>query len=302
LTADRVVTRRPEAEGEVYDLGYQRYAGERLGVPYAMRAIWRDSVRASLGLGRSLTSKLLPFGLIVLALAPALITIVIAGFVSSFGGDLAELELEEFTNQAYYEFAQIPLLLFAGALGPEMFCPDRRSGVLVLYLVRPITPIHYVAARWLGFFTVMLGILLFPQALVYLTQLVIADNPWSWLGDHLDILPRAMLSGAILGALLTTGALAISAFTDRRPYAAGAILGVFFLTAAVGGIMSDVLDGASADWWALVNVLGSFLEVNNWAFGDFDGELSAYVYLVEMVAVVALGWAVLWWRYRGAAS
>jgi hypothetical protein len=63
-----------------------------------------------------------------------------------------------------------------------------------------------------------------------------------------------------------------------------------------------VLDGASADWWALVNVLGSFLEVNNWAFGDFDGELSAYVYLVEMVAVVALGWAVLWWRYRGAAS
>lgn len=302
MTSEPAVARRRETEGEVFDLGYQRFEGEREGRIRAMRAIWRDSVRASLGLGRSLTSKLLPFGLILLALAPALITIVIAGFVASFGGDLADLELEDFTNRAYYEFAQIPLLLFAGALGPEMLCPDRRSGVLVLYFVRPLTPSNYIVARWLGFMTVMTAILLFPQALVYLTQLVIADNPWTWFRDHLDIMPRALLSGLILAALQTTVALAISAFTDRRAYAAAAILGFFFLTAAVGGILGDVLDGAAADWWALVNVLGSFVHVNNWAFDAFDGELSAYVYIAEMAIVIAIGWAVLWWRYRGAAS
>jgi len=295
------VTTEPTApEGQVFDLGYQRFTGEREGLGRAMRAIWRDSYRSALGLGRSLSSKLLPFGLIILALFPAVITMVIAGFVSSFGGDLADLELEDFTNRAYYEFAQIPLLLFAGMLGPEMLCPDRRSGVLVLYFVRPLTPMNYVAARWIGFFTVMLGILMLPQVLVYLTQLVIADNPWTWFSDHLDLMPRAALSAVILAMLQTTVALAIASFTDRRAYAAAAILGFFFLTAAVGAVLVDVLDGTAADWWRLVNILGAFLQVNNWAFGVFDGALSGYVYIAEMVVVIAAGWAVLWWRYRGA--
>ena len=49
-------------------------------------------------------------------------------------------------------------------------------------------------------------------------------------------------------------------------------------------------------------MIGAFFRVNNWAFGDFDGELSAYVYLAEMAAIVTAGWAILWWRYRGSAS
>ena len=302
MTGERATARRPIGEGEVFDLGYQRFEGDREGLVLAMRAIWRDSVRASLGLGRSLTSKLLPFGLILLALAPALITIVVFGFIASFGGDFSADDLDDFTNRGYYEWAQIPLLLFAGMLGPEMLCPDRRSGVLVLYFVRPLTPMNYVAARWLGFLSVMIVIVLVPQVLVFLTRLVVADNPWDWFSDHLDVMPRAAVSGFVLASLMGTVALAVSSFTDRRAYAAAAILGFFFLTAAVGAIMADVLDGAAADWWALVNILGAFLEVNDWAFGSFNGELSGYVYLAEMALVVATAWAILWWRYRGAAS
>ena len=302
MTSERASARRPIGEGEVFDLGYQRFEGEREDLVRAMRAIWRDSVRASLGLGRNLTSKLLPFGLILLALAPALITIVIFGFTASFGGDFSGEDLDDFTNRGYYEWAQIPLLLFAGMLGPEMLCPDRRSGVLVLYFVRPLTPINYVTARWLGFLSVMIVIVMIPQLMVYLTRLVVADSPWDWFGDHLDVMPRAALSGLVLASLQATVALAISSFTDRRAYAAAAILGFFFLTSAIGAIMADVLDGAAADWWELLNVLGAFLQVNNWAFGVFDGELSAYVYIGEMFVVVAGAWAVLWWRYRGANS
>ena len=302
MTSERASARRPIGEGEVFDLGYQRFEGEREDLVRAMRAIWRDSVRASLGLGRNLTSKLLPFGLILLALAPALITIVIFGFIASFGGDFSGEDLDDFTNRGYYEWAQIPLLLFAGMLGPEMLCPDRRSGVLVLYFVRPLTPINYVTARWLGFLSVMIVIVMIPQLMVYLTRLVVADSPWDWFGDHLDVMPSAALSGLVLASLQATVALAISSFTDRRAYAAAAILGFFFLTSAIGAIMADVLDGAAADWWELLNVLGAFLQVNNWAFGVFDGELSAYVYIGEMFVVVAGAWAVLWWRYRGANS
>ena len=37
---------------EVFDLGYQGYEGERTGRWSRRRAIWRDGIRISLGLGR----------------------------------------------------------------------------------------------------------------------------------------------------------------------------------------------------------------------------------------------------------
>ena len=171
--------RQRSTEGQVFDLGYQRFEGERAGRFQARRAIWRDSIRASLGLGRSLNSKLLPLGLIALVLLPAVFVIVIAGFVSSFGGDIEDFELEGLSNREYYEFALIPLILYASMIGPEMFCPDRRSDVLVLYFVRPLTRFDYVAARWMGFFTVSTAMLLLPQILIFGTQSMIADNPFT---------------------------------------------------------------------------------------------------------------------------
>jgi len=225
---------------------------------------------------------------------------VIIGFVSSFGGDTEEFGLP--SNAEYYGFASIPLMLFGAALGPEMFCPDRRSGALVLYLVRPITVRDYLLARWLGFFTVSLAILWLPQLLLFATRAFTAENPLEWLQDHPMLLPQIALSGIALAALLTTIALAVSSFTDRRPYAAASVLGLLIGSIVVAGIAAEIAGGTTGDWLELMNLLLPVNYLNNWIFGEGSGPLSAPVYVGQLVAIVGLGWAILWWRYRGVSS
>jgi ABC-2 type transport system permease protein len=289
-----------EATGEVFDLGYRPFEGSREGRFQALRAIWRDSIRASLGLGRSLSSKLLPIIIIGLAFAPAVVMMVIIGFVASFGGDTEEFGLP--SNAEYYGFASVPLMLFGAALGPEMFCPDRRSGVLVLYLVRPLTVRDYLVARWVGFFTVSVGILWLPQLLLFATRAFTAENPLEWLQDHPALLGQIALSGISLAALLTTVSLAVSSFTDRRPYAAATILGLLIGSIVVSEIAAAIAGGDSADWLELLNLLLPADYLNGWIFREGGGPLSPDVYIGQLFAIVSLGWAVLWWRYRGASS
>jgi ABC-type transport system involved in multi-copper enzyme maturation permease subunit len=230
---------------------------------------------------------------------PAVFVIVIAGFVSSFGGDVDELELDGLSNREYYEFALIPLILYASMIGPEMFCPDRRSNVLVLYFTRPLTPMNYVVARWLGFFTVTTAILWLPQILIFLTRSMIADSPFDWMTDNLEILPQVALSGMVMAAMLTSVSLAVSSFTDRRPYAAGATLGVLILFSLVGEIT-----GTTGDYLGLIDMLQAVLNVNDWIFRDVQGDapLSNWIYVADVAFIIAVGWLVMWWRYRGAAG
>ena len=49
---------------EIFDLGYQGYDGERTSRWRRRRAIWRDGVRISLGLGRGTGAKVAPWVLI----------------------------------------------------------------------------------------------------------------------------------------------------------------------------------------------------------------------------------------------
>ena len=51
-----------------FDLGYRRYEGRRLGRKGAFLALYMDGVRACFGLGRPARSKVVPVGLLVLAL------------------------------------------------------------------------------------------------------------------------------------------------------------------------------------------------------------------------------------------
>jgi len=51
-----------------------------------------------------------------------------------------------------------------------------------------------------------------------------------------------------------------------------------------------------------MNLLLPVNYLNNWIFGEGSGPLSAPVYVGQLVAIVGLGWAILWWRYRGVSS
>ena len=291
------------AEGEVFDLGYRHYDGAREGRWRSRWAIWRDGVRTALGLGRSVSKKVAPFGLIALAWLPALIVIIITGFVSTFGGDIEEIGGPTFAEN--YGWGLIFITLFSAVVAPELLCPDRRQGVITLYLVRPITPIDYVAARWFAFFSVLLLVLWIPQALLFGWSALSADEPLRWASDHADVIPRFLLAGAVIAAPMTALAMMASSFTTRRPYAAVATLAIVLIGAALSGIGQE-FSGDVGDWSTLLNVPDVTLAVSDSIFGedssaDSDRPLSATVYAAWLSLVTLAAGVAIWWRYRGLA-
>jgi ABC-2 type transport system permease protein len=277
---------------EIFDLGYQRYDGARTG-PWARRkAIWRDGIRIALGLGRGAGAKVAPWLLLGLALFPALLLVVVAAFVGTTPTDPDDFDLPSYAE--YYEYAIVPLTLFAAVIAPLLVCPDRADGVLSLYAARPLGRYDYGAARWAAFATVAAAVACLPEAVLFVWYLLDARDTGAWLADEWDVVPRFLAAGLLVAALLTALALLVASFTNRRAYAAIGTLAVLFIGAAVGGIAEENFTGALADVLSLASLPQAIEDGVRWIFGADLGERPLPGWLsaawLAVVAAVLTGW------------
>jgi ABC-2 type transport system permease protein len=273
------------ASAEIFDLGYQGYDGERTGRWMRRRAIWRDGVRISLGLGRGASGKIAPWLLIALALAPMIVLVVIAAFVGSAASDPDDFELPSYAE--YYEFAIAPLSLFAAVVAPLLLCPDRRDGVLSLYAARPITALDYLGARWAAFFTVSFVVVCAPEAVLFVWNLLDARDTDAFLRADWDLVPRLLAAGAAFAVGLTTLALLVASFTTRRAYAAIGTLAVLFVGSAISGIAEENFEGTLSDALTLVAVPRVIVDTVHWIFDDElpDAPVPGYVSALWLVCL-----------------
>jgi ABC-2 type transport system permease protein len=306
-----------QAAGELYDLGYQHYQGPREGRMRARKAVFVDGFRTTLGLGHGPLAKVWPILLFGSAMAPAVIMAIVASQV----GDLLDLP----DHADYYQTVSIILIIFAAIIAPELLCPDRRNGVISLYLVRPLTITDYVVGRWLAFFTITL-LLVYSGQVVLLAGLILsASEPLDYLRDNWLDIPRILGAGLLVAIFITSLPLAVSAFTDRRAYAAAFVIGLFIISSAAAGILTgcdeggdgrqrsmegtsrcEPLTGDSAKWFGLVALGQVPTNVNDMIFGVEDEEDRSRL-IAELPRIVPIGWYVvltgglvfvLWWRYK----
>lgn len=305
-----------QAAGELYDLGYQHYQGPREGRMRARKAVFVDGFRTTLGLGHGPLAKVLPILLFGAAMAPAVIMAIIASQTEG---------LLNVDHSDYYEIVSIILIIFSAIIAPELLCPDRRNGVISLYLVRPLTITDYVVGRWLAFFTITL-LLVYSGQIVLLAGLILsAADPWDYIRDNWLDLPRILGAGLLVAIFITTLPLAVSAFTTRRAYAAAFVIGLFIISSAAAGILTECdenhggslssaegarqcepLTGDSAKWFGLLGMGRVPTHVNDMIFGvEDEGRLSRLT--AELPRVVPIGWYVLltgglafvlWSRYK----
>jgi ABC-2 type transport system permease protein len=267
-------------------------------------AVYRDGLRAAAGLGRGGRAKVVPWLFVAAALIPALVMALVAGAVNRLApGFDAATDLPSFSD--YYRLASIVLLIFGALVASELFCTDRRTRTLSLYLVRPLRSTDYAAARLAALATVMVVAAWLPQVVLATGLVLGAPSPAGYLGDHWLDIPRFLLSGALLALYVSAlGALA-AAFTTRRAYATAFLVGVFVLTAAVVAAAVDALSTATARWVALLSVRNVPLFLNDRIFGvspterPFVAELLPVGVLVAWYLLIVGGAvAVVMWRYR----
>lgn len=262
--------RSGEREGQVFDLGYRRYEGPREGRNRARYAVYIDGIRISLGLGRGGRAKILPWLFISIAVGLGVIFAIVAGVINrEIGEGTAELAQLP-SHPEYYIWAAWILFLFAAIVGPELVCPDRRDGVINLYLARPLSSIDYISARYLAFLSVMLVVVWLPQIALFVGLNFSATDPGEYFTDNWSDIPKFLGAGAAIAVYTTAVGLAVASFTTRRGYASVGLLGIFLISQIAAGIFGESVTGTTGEWLGLVSLSDPPLHINELLFNVED--------------------------------
>jgi ABC-2 type transport system permease protein len=283
--------------GTIYDRGYRHYEGPREGRGRRVRAIVVAGVRRALGLKRNWKTKVIPWGLLVLAFGPVFAFIGVRVLVGEAVG--------EFLGYGrYLRIVAGLLLLFAATAGPELLCPDRRQNVLALIFTRPVTRLDYLLAKLAALLLVVGLIAVVPLLVLFLGNTLTADSAAIYLRENLDDLGRILLAGGALTVFYSVVALAAASLTDRRALATAGLLGVLLGSSALANILFFTTRFDGRRWFALLSLGGAPGRFVDWLFGDgFDpgtlaqqAGITGPAYLAEMGVVVAVAGGVLAWR------
>jgi ABC-2 type transport system permease protein len=281
-------------DARLFDLGYRRYDGPRERPARAILTLSEFTARRVVGAGRGGRHKVLPAITLAIAYLPALFSVAYAALADDVLAD------DLVTYGDYMFIIGSALALFAALVGPEALCPDRRTGMLGLYLAGPLDRTRYVVAKATGLLAVMLLITLGPLLFMLLAFVLAGHGPSAT--ETPGILVRILGAGITTALLYVALSMAVSSFTTRRAAAAVAVVLVLFVPTSV--VRAAIESGGAPNE---LDLLSSPLVVADLAYRIFgetpdDGgpvaELSTWLVAGGAGAAILAGALVTWLRYR----
>ncbi|MBB4636353.1 hypothetical protein [Longimicrobium terrae] len=282
--------------GTIYDIGYRNYQGARLGRGYAFRTLYTHSLRTAFGLGRGIKSLWIPWFLFAVINFPAALQVAV-------GATLGEgVKLIEYHN--YFGWVGVSVALFCAAQAPELVSRDQHNRVLPLYFSRALRTSDYALAKLAAMATAVFILSFTPLFIILIGRFGMATDFGAAVraesGNFLPILGAGLVAAAVLGTL----SLALSSLVSRRGIASAMVLGLYLVTFAIAGILSE-LEARASDYGLLLNpvfvVQGAILEL----FGKEAGRgnpiaqahLPSGVYLGTVAGIAVLFTSILLYRY-----
>jgi ABC-2 type transport system permease protein len=280
-------------DARIIDRGYRPYDGPRLGPAGAVRSLIRHTAQRVMGLRRPIAYKVLPMLSLAIAYVPAIVFVGLAALIKNT--EVRRTFLPSYGQ--YYGFVVSALIVFASFVAPEALCPDRRTGMLGMYLAAPLTRTSYIASKVGAVLGLLTLATLGPPLLMVVAFILQNQGPDGPLGV-VKLLGRVIVSGALVAAIYTAVSLGISSLTDRRAIASAATLLTIVGTGAISGVL---VNGIGLSQWLFVfDLTGAPFELVRRVYGEIGGLTDT-----PTVALVAanLGWIVLgagtiWLRYR----
>jgi ABC-2 type transport system permease protein len=280
-------------DARLFDLGYRAYDGTRERPARAILTLALFTMRRVLGLGRGGRHKVLPAITLAIAYLPALTSV---GF-SVLANNIVATDL--ITYGDYMFIIGSALALFAALVAPEALCPDRRSGMLGLYLAGPLDRNRYLLAKALGVLTVMLLITVGPLLFMLAANVIAGFGPSA--GETPKLLLRIAAAGLVTALLYTSLSMAVSSFTTRRAAAAVAVVLLLLVPASV---VRPAIDAGAPNALDLLSFPFVVFDLSYRIFGEQPGdgapvrELATWVVVAGVGAAIAGGALVCWIRYR----
>jgi ABC-2 type transport system permease protein len=237
-----------QAAGAIYDLGYRHYEGARLSYSSVLLALYIESVRIAFGIGRRFVYKAAGIVLLALAIIPAVIALGIAA--------VADDDLSPYRYDSYYELVSILIALFCAAVAPDLVGRDIRNRTLALYISRGISRMDYIAVKLAALVSATLIFSLIPQLMLFVGNILAADNAITYFFENLEVLPQIVASAFCLGLLLSSLAVCAAAYATNRIYATGGFIALVVLSTATTSIL--VSEAGDADIWRYIWLGGVF--------------------------------------------
>ncbi|HXT92287.1 MAG TPA: hypothetical protein VN714_23880 [Trebonia sp.] len=220
----------PVAAGVIHDLGYRRYEGPRFGRQRIVAALAWHSFRSAFGFGRGAKAKIVPVIAFVALLLPAIVN----AFAMS-QGQARQVDYDTYVPT----LRDLIMLVFVAVQAPELVSRDLRSRVLPLYFSRPIKPVDYPLAKYLGFTGACLVMLDVPLLALYGGAVANVHG-----GSAVWAETKALIPGLLIGLLwavtLAAISLVLASMTGRRGFATGAVAIAFLLTYTLAEILLQV--------------------------------------------------------------
>jgi ABC-2 type transport system permease protein len=297
-SSSQLPTTASSATGSIFDLGYRGYDGPRLGRRHAVYALFVYSLRSAFGIGRSGRAKIVPIGLAILAVVPAVISIAVRAFAAQAGAGAEAERFNPIHYDTYYGYISTIVMLFVAAQAPELLGRDQRYHVLSLYFSRALLRLDYVVAKGAAFAVAILIVILIPQAVIFVGLVISNADVVAALRDNLGSVAPVLAVAATIALLLGSIGLAVSAFTPRRAYATAAIMAIFIVPGVVAQIVLRATSGDLTRYIVLA-APGSVIDgVNAFLFrtkpqarevvrANLDGTL--YLGVAIVVVVILIG-------------
>ncbi|GHJ44019.1 membrane protein [Catellatospora sp. TT07R-123] len=274
----------------IHDIGYQRYAGARLGRAYAVRSLFEHGLRVSFGLGRSAKAKIFPW--IVISLVTLLAVVGIA--------------VRAQTGETFLPYQDLPsaasllVLVFLAVVAPELVSRDLRNQTLPLYFSRPIQRSDYALARLAALLTASWLLMAGPQFLLFAgSAFTTGDGAGVW-AEARGMLGGWVVSG-IYALIFSSLSVLIASLASRRAFAAGAIVVVFMITTPIAGLF--VALGGQGRLAQLAPMASPFMlpeGVRTWLYHTNSFDIGSFgpLYALVTVLLVAGCTLLLLLRYR----
>ncbi len=289
--------------GNIYDLGYRRYEGPRLGRSHAIRSLVIDSFRTTYGIGRGLRAKFAPVIFGALAVLPAVIVVGVLTLAARLGAREQFEAASPIGYDTYYRSIDAIIALFCAAQAPELFSRDQRHGVLALYFARALRRPDYALARLAGFGLALVVVLLFPMVVLLIGRVLLSTDVGTSLRDDLPILPAVLAQALVITCLFGSLSMLVSAFTPRRAYATAGIIALFVLPGLVASAVITQGSGALGVVLVLLSP-GTILDgTSALFFGNalpedlFFFDLPIWTFLASAIAITLVSVAVVVRRF-----
>jgi ABC-2 type transport system permease protein len=278
----------------IHDIGYQRYAGPRLGRGYAFTSLYFHGLRTAYGLGRPAKAKIFPW-------AVAAVVSTVAVVMTAIRAQTGEAVV---SYPGYAEQMGLLAILFVAIVAPELASRDLRSGVLPLYFTRALRPSDYALAKLAALISAVWLLLGAPQLVMFLGGAFGAGGVKGAWDEFTDLVPGLLYAG-VHAVVFSSLALLIASVTGKRAFAAAGVVAVFLMTAPITGLLMSFPDSDSRYLAGLANPAGIVQGIGDWLFAGTDAlEVRGYgpIYGLVGAALVAACAALLLARYRKVAA